>query len=69
MLSPKVKQQVALEIQELLQSIQDDELPTNGEISFILHVDGKESWSWVNIRNESDKDAPVPSSLVRNLSV
>lgn len=68
MLSPKVKQFLSLEIQELLQSIQDTELPTNGEIHFILHVDGEEYWSWANIRNESDKNIPVPQSLVKNLT-
>lgn len=68
MLSPRIKQLVAKEIQELLQSIQDDELPT-GEIHFILHVDGAEGWSWANIRNESDRNIPVPSFLIRNLTV
>lgn len=68
MFSPKMKQHLSLEIQELLQSVQDTELPTSGEIHFILHVDGEEYWSWANIRNESDKNKPVPSSLVKNLT-
>lgn len=69
MLSPRMKSLIAKEIQELLQSVQDDELPTNGEIHFILHVDGKEDWSWANIRNTSDRDLPVPQAIVRNLTL
>ena len=59
MFSARTKQLISKEIQELLQSIDDSELPTSGEIHFILHVDGKEDWSWANIRNDEDKDIPV----------
>ena len=67
MLSPQMKSYLSREVQALLKSIKDDELP-DGEIHFILHVDGEENWSWANIRNESDKHVPPPSSLVRNLT-
>lgn len=67
MLSTKVKQYISKEVQRVLQSIHDDELP-NGEIHFILHVDGSEDWSWANIRNESDKDLSVPHNLIRNIT-
>ena len=67
MLSSKVKQELSQKIQELLQEVSDSELP-NGEIDFILHVDGKESWSWANIRNNSSKDIPVPEEIVGNLT-
>lgn len=68
MLSPKVKQEIANKVQAILQQIDDDELP-DGEIQFILHVDGAEGWSWANIRNSSAKYLPVPESLIGNLSV
>ena len=67
MFSPKLKSEIAKEIQELLQSLDHPELTSNGEISFILHVDGEESWSWANIRNNADKDIPAPYSIDRNL--
>ena len=55
MLSTKVKQEVSMKVQAILQEIVDGELPLVGEISFILHVDGAESWSWANIRNFSER--------------
>lgn len=67
MFSPLLKQEISKTIQELLQALDHDELP-QGEISFILHVDGAEEWAWANIRNESDKNIPVPNILVRNLT-
>ena len=67
MFSPKLKSLIAEHVQSLLQSLDHHELP-EGEINFILHVDGKESWSWANIRNNSDKDIPAPSSIDGNLS-
>lgn len=68
MLSQQVKKELSEKIQALLQEIQDDELPT-GEINFILHIDGKEDWSWTNIRNYNAKNDPIPNILVQNLSV
>lgn len=67
MLSTKVKEELSQKIQSLLQEIGDEELP-DGEINFILHVDGKEGWSWANIRNSNSRNIPVPNSIVRNLS-
>ena len=69
MLSTKVKQEISMKVQRILQDVAwlNDELPS-GEIQFILHVDGAEGWSWENIRNESARDVPVPTSLVRNLT-
>ncbi len=67
MFSPLLKQEISRAVQEILQNTQHPELP-QGEVSFILHVDGAEDWSWANIRNESARDVPVPSSLVRNLT-
>jgi len=45
------------------------ELPKESEIKFILHVDGAETWSWANIRNNGSQGAPpVPKILDRNMS-
>jgi len=65
MLSPKVKQEIAQKVQEILQSIDDDELP-KGEINFILHIDGAAGWSWANIRNNSRRNVPIPAHLIGN---
>lgn len=66
MIKPKIKQEISDFIQEILQEVDDDELP-KGEISFILHIDGREGWSWANIRNDYDKHKPVPEGIKRNL--
>lgn len=68
MFTPKQESEISQRVQEILQSIDNSELPT-GEIHFILHVDGAEDWSWANIRNESRKSVPVPFSLVQNLTI
>ena len=68
MLNIHVKKELVEVIQTLLQNVNDSELP-DGEISFILHVDGAEGWSWANIRNAADKNVEVPDCLVTNLTV
>ena len=68
MLSVQDKKKISEKIQEILHEIKDSELP-EGEIKFLLHVDGKEAWSWANIRNFSDRNTDVPISLIRNISV
>lgn len=68
MLSSEVKRYIANSVQAILQKVKDDELP-EGEINFILHIDGAEDWSWANIRNNSARDAPVPNVLIQNLTV
>jgi hypothetical protein len=67
MLSPEMKRHLATKIQRLLQNIVDDELP-EGEIQFILHVDGEEDWSWANIRNNGASHIPVPNVLIQNIT-
>jgi hypothetical protein len=37
-------------VQKILQDTKHPELP-DGEISFHLHVDGAEDWSWADIKN------------------
>ncbi len=66
MFSPKLKKEIADRIQQILQETRHDELP-EGEVTFILHVDGAEAWSWANICN--NQYFPVPEVLVQNLSV
>ena len=67
MLARQIKKELSEKIQALLQEVNDSELP-KGEISFILHIDGAEDWSWANIRNYNEKDTPVPNIIDRNLS-
>jgi len=68
MFSPQTKKMISRKVQAILQELMDDDELPRGEIKFILHVDGAEDWSWANIRNESDRDVPVPYEIVRNLS-
>lgn len=68
MLSREVKKEISRKVQAILRKVNDDELP-DGEINFILHIDGKETWSWANIQNESMREKEVPLDLTRNLSV
>ena len=65
MLSPAVKKEISDFIQEMLQDVDDRELP-DGEIKFLLHIDGRTAGSWANIRNESDRHVPAPDNLIRN---
>ncbi len=37
-------------VQRILKITQHPELP-KGEITFLLHVEGAEDWSWADIRN------------------
>lgn len=67
MFSPKLKAEIAAKVQAILQETGHDELP-EGEVEFLLHVDGAEDWSWANIRNSALRDVPAPSNLVRNMS-
>ena len=50
MFSIRQKREIAEKVQQILRSTNHPELP-KGEISFLLHVDGAESWSWADIRN------------------
>jgi hypothetical protein len=67
MFSPQQKKDIAEKVQHAIQQTLNDELP-EGEVNFILHVDGAEDLSWANIRNSSARDVPVPDVLVQNLS-
>jgi len=68
MFSLENKQKIAEKIQKILQDTNDTELP-EGEINFLLHVDGAEDWSWANIKNNGAKRYVVPTQLIGNGSV
>ncbi len=50
MFSVQQKKEISEAVQVALQSTRHIELP-DGEIQFLLHVDGAEAWSWADIRN------------------
>jgi len=50
MFSVQQKRTIADKVQQILRDTGHPELPA-GEISFHLHVDGAESWSWADIKN------------------
>jgi hypothetical protein len=50
MFSVRQKREIAEKVQAILRETGHPELP-EGEISFRLHVDGAESWSWADIQN------------------
>ena len=50
MFSVRQKREISEAVQKILRDTKHPELP-EGEIEFVLHVDGAESWSWADIRN------------------
>lgn len=50
MFSVRQKREISDAVQKILRATGHPELP-DGEIRFLLHVDGAASWSWANIRN------------------
>jgi len=57
MFSVAQKRQIAEDVQKILRATRHPELP-KGEISFTLHVDGAESWSWADIQNNGAVEHP-----------
>ena len=53
MFSIRQKRKIADGIQKLLRNTNHPELPKN-EIKFLIHIDGAESWSWADIRNNEN---------------
>jgi len=51
MFSVEQKRGISQAVQDLLRATNHPELPTTGEISFTLHVDGAKEWSWADIKN------------------
>ena len=58
MFSVQQKREIADAVQCILRKTGHPELPA-GEISFCLHVDGAESWSWADIRNNGAVGVPT----------
>lgn len=57
MFSVQEKRDISEAIQQILRETNHPELP-EGEIQFLLHVDGAESWSWADIRNNGAVKVP-----------
>lgn len=57
MFSIRQKRDISDKIQEILKETNHPELP-KGEISFCIHVDGAESWSWADIKNNGAIENP-----------
>ena len=51
MFSVEQKRDISTAVQNLLRATHHPELPQTGEISFTLHVNGAEEWSWADIKN------------------
>ena len=50
MFSVREKRDISEKVQKILRETNHPELP-DGEVQFCLHIDGAESWSWADIRN------------------
>ena len=61
MFSVEEKRKIADKVQAILRETMHPELPS-GEIQFHLHVDGAESWSWADIRNNGAVPKPGVNS-------
>ena len=58
MFSVRQKRDIADKVQQILRETGHPELPAEGEIQFVLHVDGAEDWSWADIRNNGAVTVP-----------
>jgi hypothetical protein len=57
MFSVRQKREIAEKVQTILRETGHPELPDT-EIQFLLHVEGAESWSWADIRNNGAVNNP-----------
>ena len=57
MFSVQQKREIADKVQAILRETNHPELP-DGEITFHLHIDGAESWSWADIKNNGAVKQP-----------
>lgn len=59
MFSLEEKQHIALELEKILLNLKHPEMPKEKPM-FTLHVDGKEEWSWADIKPNWSfgKDSP-----------
>ena len=58
MFSVQQKREISDAVQKVLRGTNHPELPTTGEVSFTLHVDGAESWSFADIKNNASVGDP-----------
>ncbi len=58
MFSVDQKRRIAMAVHGILRETQHPELPPEGEIRFLLHVEGAERWSWADIRNNGAVSEP-----------
>jgi len=58
MFSVRQKREIAEAVQRILRNTKHPELPKEGEITFLLHVDGAADWSWANIHNNAAVSTP-----------
>lgn len=59
MFSVRQKREIADAVHRILEATQHPELPKHPqEIQFRLHVEGAESWSWADIRNNGAVTSP-----------
>jgi hypothetical protein len=65
MFSEKLKGLISVAVQGILKATKHSELP-EGEVTFILHVDGKTPMSWANITNKNGRYQPIPIELIKN---
>jgi hypothetical protein len=61
MFSVQEKRDIAEKVQKILRDTHHVELP-DGEINFLLHVEGAEPWSWADIRNNKAVTTPRVNS-------
>lgn len=57
MFSVAQKRDIANKVQKILAETKHPELP-KGEITFLLHVEGAQSWSWADIKNNGSVVSP-----------
>lgn len=59
MFSVRQKREISEKVQAVLRETNHPELPDEGEeIRFLLHVVGKETWSWADIVNNEAIENP-----------
>jgi hypothetical protein len=58
MFSIRQKREISDKVQKILRETNHPELPDD-EIEFHLHVDGAESWSWADIKNNGSVSNPA----------
>lgn len=58
MFSVRQKREISDNIQRIIRETNHPELP-KGEISFQLHIDGAENWSWADIKNNGAIQTPT----------